>query len=73
MDYCFFGEDGNGDVVADEDINSNGLKILVVHDDSTEVLWATEVQRKGVEADIVAWVVQKLRRRAQWHADNHKI
>ena len=57
LDYCFFGED---EAEGDWDDSSNGLKILIMHDDSTDVKWVTEMKHKGANEDVVSWVAQKL-------------
>ena len=51
MDYCF--------LTSQDDIESDP-KILVMHDDKLETLWALCVQAKGEHAEVVTWVVQKL-------------
>ena len=35
-------------------------KVLVMHDDQLETLWALGVKQKGVTPDVVSWIVQKL-------------
>ena len=51
FDYCFLTSEGE----ADED-----PKILIMHDDKLETLWALGVQQKGVTIEVVTWIMQKL-------------
>ena len=51
MEYCFLSTDGE----ADED-----PKILILHDDRLETLWALGVKAKGVTPEVVTWIMSKL-------------
>ena len=52
MDYCFLSSD---------DGEEGDPKVLVVHDDKSEALWALAVKAKGIGApEVSAWVAQKL-------------
>ena len=52
MDYCFLTSDDGGDEV--------DPKVLVVHDDKTQAMWALAVRAKGSAPEVAAWVVQKI-------------
>ena len=56
MDYCFFG----GEEHIEEEEQPGSLKVLVLHDDSIDAVWALQVERKGVSDEVVSWVMQKL-------------
>ena len=51
MDVCFLTTDGE----ADED-----PKILILHDDRLETLWALGVKSKAVTPEVVTWIMSKL-------------
>ena len=52
MDYCFLSSDDGAE---------GDPKVLVVHDDKSEALWALAVKAKGIGApEVSAWVAQKL-------------
>ena len=51
LDYYFLTSEGE----AEED-----PKVLTMHDDRLEALWALGVQQKGVTPDTVTWITQKL-------------
>ena len=55
LDYCFFGEEGE-EKTEDRDMP----KILVMHDDSADAIWAMQVERKGATDEVVTWIVNKL-------------
>ena len=50
LDYCFLTTEGE----AEED-----PKVLIMHDDRLETLWALGVQQKGVTPETVTWITQK--------------
>ena len=51
LDYCYLTTEGE----SEED-----PKVLVMHDDQLETLWALGVKQKGVTPEVVSWIVQKL-------------
>ena len=51
MDFCFLTTDGE----ADKD-----PKILILHDDRLETLWALGVKSKAVTPEVVTWIMSKL-------------
>ena len=52
MDYCFLTSDDGGD--------ESDPKVLVVHDDKTQAMWALAVRAKGSAPEVAAWVVHKI-------------
>ena len=51
MDYCFLTTDGEAET---------DPKVLILHDDRLETLWALGVKAKGVTPEVVSWIMSKL-------------
>ncbi len=51
MDYCFLTTEGESEP---------GPKVLVIHDDRLDAIWALEVKAKGPSAEVVTWIVGEL-------------
>ena len=51
MDYAFMSSD---------DEHEEHPKVLVVHDDSNDGLWALWVEKNGASAEVVAWIFDKI-------------
>ena len=51
MDYCFLTTDGEAET---------DPKVLILHDDRLETLWALGVKTKGVTPEVVTWIMNKL-------------
>ena len=51
MDYCFLTTEGESET---------DPKVVVMHDDRLDAIWALEVKAKGPSAEVVTWIVGKL-------------